>query len=111
MWNELSIFVRRSDDLVLDYALNVWLTQVDDSGHATHVVSNPLELKPIEEAVHIAPTFRISLPEAQKLMDRLWECGLRPTEGKGSAGMMAATQQHLADMRAIAFSALSVKAP
>lgn len=41
--------------------------------------------------------------EAQQLMDELWRCGLRPTEGAGSAGQMAATERHLADMRKIAF--------
>jgi hypothetical protein len=40
--------------------------------------------------------------QAQELMDDLWRCGLRPTEGRGSAGALAATQNHLADMRAIA---------
>lgn len=41
--------------------------------------------------------------EAQGLMDSLWECGLRPTEGAGSAGALAATQKHLEDMRRLVF--------
>lgn len=44
---------------------------------------------------------------AQFLMDRLWECGLRPTEGSGSAGSLAATQKHLEDMRALVFDGKS----
>jgi hypothetical protein len=40
---------------------------------------------------------------AQRLMDDLWNCGLRPTEGTGSAGSLKATQTHLEDMRKIAF--------
>lgn len=32
---------------------------------------------------------------AQQLMDDLWRAGLRPTEGAGSAGSLAATQKHL----------------
>lgn len=39
-------------------------------------------------------------------MDQLWNCGLRPTEGSGSAGSLAATQRHLEDMRKIAFNTL-----
>jgi hypothetical protein len=49
--------------------------------------------------------------EAQQLMDNLWQCGFRPTEGKGSAGQLAATDRHLQDMRAIAFHSLGVTAP
>ncbi len=51
---------------------------------------------------------RIQLTDtaAQVLMDELWNCGLRPTEGTGSAGSLAATQKHLEDMRTIAFGQL-----
>lgn len=44
-------------------------------------------------------TIQISEHIAQKLMDDLWDCGLRPSEGSGSAGQLAATQRHLEDMR------------
>lgn len=40
---------------------------------------------------------------AQQLMDDLWRCGLRPTEGKGSAGQLTATEYHLEDMRKLVF--------
>ena len=42
------------------------------------------------------------------LIDELWSAGLRPSEGTGSAGSLAATERHLADMRAFAFHALKV---
>ena len=48
------------------------------------------------------PALTISETAAQKLMDELWNCGIRPSEGSGSAGMLAATQAHLKDMRKIA---------
>jgi hypothetical protein len=44
---------------------------------------------------------------AQRLMDDLWNCGVRPTEGAGSAGAMAATQKHLDDMRKLVFEHLA----
>lgn len=47
--------------------------------------------------------FKLSMDESQTLMDDLWACGLRPTEGTGSAGSLAATERHLADMRALVF--------
>lgn len=43
--------------------------------------------------------------QAQSLMDRLWDCGIRPTEGQGSAGQISAVEKHLADMRTIAMGA------
>lgn len=49
------------------------------------------------------PCLTMEIDEAQQLMDELWRCGLRPTEGSGSAGSLAATERHLADMRAVAF--------
>ena len=52
------------------------------------------------------------LPEdAQNLMDNLWDLGFRPTEGKGSAGALAATQAHLEDVRKLLFSQLGVELP
>lgn len=44
--------------------------------------------------------------EAQRLMDELWDCGLRPSEGTGSAGSLAATERHLKDMQTIAMGLL-----
>lgn len=49
------------------------------------------------------PTFRLTATAAQVLMDDLWACGFRPSEGAGSAGAMAAVQAHLADMRRLVF--------
>lgn len=45
------------------------------------------------------PLLRLDYALAQRLMDELWKCGLRPKEGTGSAGAMAATERHLADLQ------------
>lgn len=55
----------------------------------------------VEEGQRVDPVFDLEMTKAQKLMDNLWECGLRPTEGAGSAGSLAATQRHLEDIRAL----------
>jgi len=55
------------------------------------------------------PTVRLRFDEAQQLMDSLWNCGLRPTEGSGSAGSLAATQKHLEDMRKLTFDLVGRK--
>lgn len=49
------------------------------------------------------PPLRLRQEEAQRLMDELWNCGIRPSEGTGSAGALAATQRHLEDMRKLVF--------
>ncbi len=52
------------------------------------------------------PFLRLQLDDAQRLMDELWDCGLRPNEGTGSAGSLKATEKHLTDMQRIAFMLL-----
>lgn len=52
------------------------------------------------------PTLTIDQNAAQQLIDELWQCGLRPSEGTGSAGSLAATERHLKDMQSIAMGLL-----
>ncbi len=65
-------------------------------------------LDPIKKGAVAEPTMRIDMDAAQSLMDDLWNAGLRPTEGAGSAGSLRATENHLSDMRKIAFKKLSI---
>lgn len=49
--------------------------------------------------------------DLQRLVDQLWEAGIRPRAAKGSAGQLDAVQDHLNDMRVMAFSALDINKP
>lgn len=69
-------------------------------------VAAPVTFVKHEPGGQVAPMLRIGIQQAQQLMDELWQCGLRPTEGTGSAGSLAATERHLADMRVIALGLL-----
>lgn len=70
----------------------------------TGYAASPLIMTKVEEA-SITPTVcALSTTEAQILMDSLWDCGLRPSAGSGSAGSLAATQRHLEDMRTLVFN-------
>ena len=75
-------------------------------------LSFPQELiwERVEEdtAINPEPLFRLEQEDAQSLMDTLWDVGLRPSEGMGSAGQLAAVQNHLKDMQTIAFHYLEV---
>jgi hypothetical protein len=56
----------------------------------------------------IKPTLVIDKKAAQVLIDDLWASGIRPTEGKGSAGSLKATENHLEDMRRIVANKLKI---
>jgi hypothetical protein len=69
----------------------------------TFSVAKPATMEQADIGSHTEPFLNIDMRAAQQLMDELWNCGLRPTEGSGSAGSLAATERHLADMRRIVF--------
>jgi hypothetical protein len=67
-------------------------------------VATDLKMQALEadQCIPNSPLFSLEPTEAQALMDQLWQCGLRPSEGSGSAGSLAATERHLEDMRKLA---------
>jgi hypothetical protein len=74
-----------------------------------HSVAEPIIMQVVDDQPRaIAPTFTLDGHAAQMLMDQLWDCGLRPSEGSGSAGALLATQKHLEDMRRMAFYNMGV---
>lgn len=66
------------------------------------------DLKPEDMRFGARPALVLHNENVQKLMDGLWECGFRPTQGSGSAGSLAATQKHLEDIRTVAWHALKI---
>lgn len=66
-------------------------------------VAQPVVMQAADQGRIYEPFMRLELTAAQQLMDELWHCGLRPTEGTGSAGSLAATERHLQDMRKLVF--------
>ncbi len=71
--------------------------------HQDIYMAQPLEMKKSKVGDAVEPFLEIDKDEAQQLIDSLWDCGLRPSEGSGSAGAMLAVQKHLADMQRIVF--------
>lgn len=69
----------------------------------------PVVMEKVEPDTYFdAAAMKLDAIEAQGLMDELWRAGLRPTEGTGSAGSLAAAERHLADMRGIALNLLGM---
>jgi hypothetical protein len=73
---------------------------VDCEDGSTVFSAKPIEFEQRElYEANSEPYLEIPKHAAQKLIDDLWDCGLRPSEGSGSAGQLAAVQNHLADLR------------
>lgn len=67
-------------------------------------LARPIVFEDVADGLTFEPTTVLGMAAAQQLMDGLWQCGLRPSEGTGSAGALAATQKHLEDMRTLVFN-------
>lgn len=91
----------RHVDVSLYVPMDNGTTQVVTSMNFKHIGSD--EAAPDEAPLTLLPS------QAQELMDCLWQCGLRPTEGTGSAGSLAATERHLKDMQRIAMGLLRLE--
>ena len=69
-----------------------------------------ITMVPKMEGQYIEPCMNLSMEQGQRLIDQLWECGLRPTEGTGSAGQKAAMESHINDLQKIVFALIGEKA-
>jgi len=73
------------------------------SAQGEYAVALPLEFKLCDPGIVSQPIATLSRNEAQTLMNDLWHCGYRPSNGEGSVGQLRATQRHLEDMRRLVF--------
>lgn len=89
------------------FSNNIDIAIIAENFNGARYVAKPLELELVPDNLLISqPTATLSPKDAQILMDELWNCGVRPSEGTGSAGSLAATEKHLKDMRGIAIGLL-----
>ncbi len=86
-----------------------WHGRIEFMLRAGDAFGKPIVMEDVPEGTCVDPTFHISMHKAQALMDDLWQCGLRPTEGSGSAGSLRATEKHLGDMRKIVSKKIGVE--
>jgi hypothetical protein len=94
--NEYRIHARTTG--MMDQWIGIWIAE--GFGENLSLCTN-LIFEKANPAVDHQPSISIDLTQAQVLIDELWNCGLRPTEGKGSAGQLTATEKHLNDMRGL----------
>jgi hypothetical protein len=84
-------------------SVQIAIYQLDMAGRCSMA---SIEMREAVEGQELSPAITLNPNQAQELIDSLWQAGLRPTEGTGSAGSLKATENHLADMRKIAFKLL-----
>ena len=100
MFSNIPTFVNVTKADWASQRLNVWFAC---KGEGKTALAEPLVFKEHEEMAICIPTAQIEPTQAQQLMDSLWNCGVRPSEGSGSAGQLAAVNRHLEDMRTLVF--------
>lgn len=82
--------------------IDVW----EQDGHALR--AGHVEWKPVQPGDVRTSAFALRVEQAQALMDSLWECGLRPSQGAGSAGALQAVQDDLKHTRGLLAQVLPV---
>lgn len=110
--NDLRFYARREAIFGPDISLYCHVRFAD--GQRPAIPTAPVQFRVIEkdeEGVANPPLMTLTQEAAQRLVDELWLCGIRPSEGSGSAGSLAATERHLNDMRAIVANSLGVEMP
>jgi len=68
-------------------------------------IVEPVTFSMFEPKTHafVEPSMKMQREEAQALFQSLWDAGLRPNDGEGTTGHVAALKYHLEDMRRLVF--------
>lgn len=79
------------------------MARVKSPGAVTgYAVAMPIVMTmEMEQGITHPELMVLSQMSAQNLIDELWSCGVRPSNGAGNDDVLAATRYHLEDMRAI----------
>jgi hypothetical protein len=94
MDNNIKIYARIEG--MIDDKISLYI--ISKSKDYTYIAKS-IEMEQIADGEIKAPALRLNRDESQRLIDQLWDCGLRPTDGSGSAGSLLATQNHLKDLQ------------
>lgn len=98
--SRLKIFVSRDRIWGDRFALRIGQQANNDQW----AIAQPVQFAvPEHECVETVPALSLSRDDAQALMDELFATGIRPSEGSGSTGQLAAVQAHLKDMQKLVF--------
>ena len=103
-------FIVRKNDFDMRHTIECAIV---DPGRDVISVAQPIVFQDRDDTTSFAATPpMLSFPSKcgglQDLMNQLWQLGFRPAD-IGTAGHLAATQEHLSDMRKLVQSVLKVK--
>jgi hypothetical protein len=89
-----------------DYGRRVHVTLVAENARGDVIAqAKPIEFEALDpdaaREAEAPPTMSLYPDVAQRLMDALWDAGLRPAQGQQAHGQFAAQSRHLEDMRAL----------
>ncbi len=101
-------FMARKKFVGFGFGVELFGYEDPNGRHSELVIVEAVTMREHPEGKTLEPFLRLGQKEAQNLIDALWEAGVRPTNGEGSTGQLAATEKHLLDMRAIAFKRLGM---
>jgi len=82
--------------------VEVRIFEPPNGNHSAGYIEFPT-MHTISEGEIIPAALSLSDSDAQQLSDALWEAGIRPSNGEGSTGQLAAVTAHLNDMRTLVF--------
>lgn len=98
----------RAEKSLFKSSITVYLYEKLSGGKISYL--SGFQFRDIEEGEAVDPSevLELSYQTCQELMDSLWDCGLRPSEGSGSAGSLMATENHLKDLQEFSKRLLSL---
>ncbi len=89
------------------FGVDLTFAAIHSSGGVEHVaISEPVVFNELTEetrGMRVSQAMHVAHEDLQQFMDELWRVGIRPTNGAGSVGQLAATERHLEDMRTLVF--------
>jgi len=105
------LLVRVDRDAFNFNGVSIYLAKrIVDCGVETVAIVQPMLMEVVKDprdcGTRKPPAIEMTNEDAQRLMDELYNAGIRPTEGVGSPGQVKALQDHLADMRKIVFESI-----
>jgi hypothetical protein len=80
-------------------------TLTDDGETLSWTDTKIFEASPVHEGLFL------SIEDGQRIVDSLWNLGVRPSEAVGSAGALTAAKDHLADLRKSHEALLAMHSP
>lgn len=92
-----------------DFGFDIRAAYREPTPSSVIAVAQPVEFKTVPVGSLMQSMLSLTEEDCRALMDELWAAGIRPSNGEGSVGVVAALKHHLDDMRTVAFHKVGIK--